>query len=152
LREGRAQTLQNQVNLEEQLSMGTWGTGAFENDGASDWAWELEKAVDLSLLQQALQPANGYLEAPEGELLVAASQVLAAALGGPAGELPEGVCQWLQQHPQLPFSQLLNQAHHGLLRVLGADSELAELWGESEEGAEWRRGVENLAAGLRPPS
>ena len=128
--------------------MGTWGTDAFENDGASDWAWELEKAVDLSVLQQALQPAEGYLEAPEGELLVAASQVLAAALGAPAPAIPDGVHQWLQQHPQLKYSQLLGLAQRGLARVLGADSELAELWGESDEGAQWRRGVQELAAGL----
>ena len=26
--------------------MGTWGMGTFDDDGASDWVWELEEATD----------------------------------------------------------------------------------------------------------
>lgn len=35
--------------------MGAWGHGAFDNDTACDWAYELEQASDLSLVDIALQ-------------------------------------------------------------------------------------------------
>lgn len=123
--------------------MGTWGIGAFENDGVSDWVWELEKASDLEVLRAALSPPEGYLEAPDGELAVAASELVAAASGAQR-TLPDSVQQWLGQHHTLPFSQLVPLARQALARVLGSQSELVELWEESDEGAEWRSGVEAL--------
>lgn len=128
--------------------MGTWGVGAFENDGVSDWVWELEKANDLEVLRQALEPESGYLEAPDGEILIAAAEVLAAALRAPGQGLPEGVVGWLALHPQLNFAELLPQARQGLARVLSQDSELVELWEESDEAGDWRRNVEDLVGRL----
>ena len=47
--------------------MGAWGVGTFENDDASDWAYQLEEAGDLDLVQVTLAAAadpEAYLEAP----------------------------------------------------------------------------------------
>ena len=35
--------------------MGTWGTGPFDDDGASDWAWELQEAHDWSVVDVTLR-------------------------------------------------------------------------------------------------
>ena len=123
--------------------MGTWGTGAFENDSVSDWAWELEKAEGLEILRSALVLPEGYLEAPDGELVVAAAEIVAAALGA-ARPLPDNVQQWLEDHRKLPFAELLPLARQGLERVLGSESELAELWEDGDDGSAWRSDVETL--------
>jgi hypothetical protein len=34
--------------------MGAWAHDTFDNDTACDWAFDLEKAADLSLVTQAL--------------------------------------------------------------------------------------------------
>jgi hypothetical protein len=34
--------------------MGTWGTGAFDNDTAADWLYALEEVDDLSLIETTI--------------------------------------------------------------------------------------------------
>ena len=46
--------------------MGTWGTGAFDNNTAADWSFEMAAAEDLSPVLQAidriLKPHSELLE------------------------------------------------------------------------------------------
>jgi hypothetical protein len=50
--------------------MGTWGVGTFENDGASDFVYEVEAAPVVATLRRALDEvadvvaAGDYLERP----------------------------------------------------------------------------------------
>lgn len=61
--------------------MGAWDIDAFGNDAACDWAYELEKAKDLSLidstLSKVIRTGNGYLESPDSCQALAAAEVLA---------------------------------------------------------------------------
>lgn len=128
--------------------MGTWGTGPFDDDNASDWAAEAEEAEDWSVVEQALRvPGDGYLEAPDGQTAWAAAAVVAAADDGSAVQLPENVSAWVDAHRASRPAELRALAVQALQRVLGDQSELAELWQESGD-AEWRTNVQQLASRL----
>jgi len=128
---------------------GAWDTGAFDNDDALDWVWELAESSDLSVVKGALQYAIGetdYLEAPDASMAIAAAEVVAALRGNPATGLPPEVSDWVQQHQFEVGADLANIAREAVLRVQVLDSsELAQLWSESEELAEaWRASLADL--------
>lgn len=128
--------------------MGAWGHEPFENDTAMDWSYDLEESTDLSVLSRALQPGPGYLEADQGTELLAAAAVVAGALH-PVTQLPENVQNWLQRHAGLEFGSLRVPARQGIDRVLGAESELRELWEENEENFNaWQASLQKLMVAL----
>ena len=68
--------------------MGAWGAGIFENDGASDFVWEVEAAPAILTLMRpidaivALVKSGDYLEMPLCEEAAAAAEMLAALRNG----------------------------------------------------------------------
>lgn len=129
--------------------MGTWGVSAFDNDDANDWAYALEQTADLSLVESALaavEQAEEYLEAPEACHALAACEVLARLKGHPGhtDAYTVNVDQWITAHPMAPPAELVCRALSAIDRILGADSELCELWGGSDEDANWLAAVEDL--------
>jgi len=130
--------------------MGTWGLGSFDNHDASDWVYDLEKARDVSLLRSTIAAVNnekGYLEAPTCVNALAASEVVAALMGRPAGDLPEGVVSWVASNGKLDAKGLRPDAIAAIDRIL-ADSELKELWGETDDAANWQVLVNDLRGRL----
>jgi hypothetical protein len=130
--------------------MGAWSHESFENDDAMDWVGELEGAEGTEPIVEAfeavLQTAD-YLEAPEASMGLAAAEVVAALLGKPAAKLPDEVTSWVAgQRP--PPSALFKKARRVVERIL-EDSELKDLWAESEELATWQQEVEGLLRRLR---
>ena len=130
--------------------MGTWGVNAFENDTALDWVWELEESEDLSVVVAALEgpladDADEYLEAPVCEMALAAAEIVAALKGHPPEKLPLEADDWVKRNRgRLKVDQeLIETAHDAIARVV-ADSELRELWDESEELAAWEKALESL--------
>jgi hypothetical protein len=128
--------------------MGTWGTGPFEDDNASDWAWELEEADDWSVVETALRaaaevPGDAYLEAPDGQIAWAAAAVVAASENPSEVPLPDELRAWLDRHQDSRPSQLRPLALAATQRVLADNSELVELWRDEGED-EWRANVEGL--------
>ncbi|MFI7098152.1 DUF4259 domain-containing protein [Streptomyces sp. NPDC050161] len=133
--------------------MGTWGTDPFGGDAAADFAAGLAGLPEsrrLFAVRAALAEAaeeRRYLEAPEGEVAVAAAALLAAARPGAAPCAPAlGPGQAIPE----PSEELAGLAVHALDRVLAPDSELAELWDESDAGQEWRASVAGLRTALGP--
>jgi len=132
--------------------VGTWGIGPFDDDGASDWAWELQEAQDWSVVEVALRGAaevggDAYLEAPDGQVAWAAAAVVAAADDPSAVTLPDEVTNWVDRHREARPSATRPLALQAVQRVLADNSELAELWREAGED-EWRANVEKVAAAL----
>lgn len=133
--------------------MGTWSHLPFGNDDASDWAYGLENQQDLSFmvhtLEQAL-PEDDYLEAPEACNAIAAVEVLAKLLG--KGTQHDGytdpVDDWIQSVHLEPNAELRQLAAQVLQRVLSADSELHELWQDSDDYALWLQSIEALQAAI----
>ncbi len=117
--------------------MGAWSHEPFGNDDANDWAYGLENVDDLSLIEQTLDivlEADEYLEAPEASEAVAAVEVLAKILGKgtQSDSYTEKVDVWVKSVSIRPDAALLSKAKRVLQRVLDDNSELRELWEESD--------------------
>ncbi|MBS2037156.1 DUF4259 domain-containing protein [bacterium] len=133
--------------------MGTWGTGAFDNDGALDWVYDLEEAKEpVRFLGEALQAGlnEEYLESTEAESALAAAEVVAALMGRPAAELPQSVTDWLSKNSALKLPpELAQQAAAAIDRVRTPPSEMMELWEESGEMDGWLTGLGQLRDRLK---
>jgi hypothetical protein len=134
--------------------MGAWGVLAFDNDDAGDWAYGLEEVDDLSLVESAFEVVEGagdYLEAPDASNALAACEVIARLQGKPgyANAYTETVDNWVAAHPMKPSANLVARAGSMIDRILGENSELAELWRESDEGDAWVAAVEELRGRVR---
>lgn len=134
--------------------MGTWGIGPFENDSANDWAYSLEETTDLSLVESTLDEviasAGDYLEVDQAASGLAACEVLACMLG--RGSAPdaytETIQSWVSGVALKPDAAVLAKAQSALDRILADDSELRELWEESEEADAWLSSVQDLRSRL----
>lgn len=133
--------------------MGTWGTGTFENDGASDWVYDLEETkAPVQFLSDTLKAGlnDEYLESGDAENALAAAEVVAALLGHPAANLPQSVTSWLASHERLELSSdLREQAVAAVDRAHRPPCELLELWEESGEMENWLAGVTDLEGRLK---
>lgn len=135
--------------------MGAWSHEPFGNDTACDWAYELEGQRDFSHVARTIQAVldNGaeYLEDSPATEAVAAAEVLARSLGrGTQNDTyTEDVDDWLATVDAKPSPELLRLADKALTRILGPESELRELWEESQEFDAWKASIETLQAALR---
>jgi hypothetical protein len=128
--------------------MGAWGSGSFENDSAGDWSYELEDG-DASTVRAALNQALGdeELEVDEASAVVAAAEIVAAALGKPGANLPEEVTDFLAKNGVSITAADGKLARQALERVV-AKSELQALWDENGPNNEWRPVMADLLARL----
>jgi len=126
--------------------MGTWGVESFENDGASDWAYDLEASHDLGFLQETLDAVleAEYVDASLGENGVAAAEVVACLQGHPGAALPESVVGWLKKNQLTLPEDLVPKALQVVRRVQSPPSELLELWEDSTEFASWQAALTSL--------
>jgi hypothetical protein len=111
--------------------VGAWGSGPFDNDDAADFVDELD-GLDEGDRREALAAAltaaadeQDYLDGGVASIAVAAAALVAGGEQDDLGELAE----------------------QALVRVLGDDSELAELWAEGDESA-WVAEISKLRQAL----
>ncbi len=124
--------------------MGAWGYKSFDNDDACDWLDDLQDSDDLALLADTFTAADtDYLEAPDGSCILAAAEILLALLGR-GRALPEEAQEWVDSHAELNAALLKPAALTALEMLLGENSELDELWSESDEHALWRADVQEM--------
>lgn len=128
--------------------MGAWGIKSFENDDASDWLYDLEESDDLSVIQKALQLDNAYIEAPECCNALAAAEVVLALLGKPRPGIPENAMEWVNKNPIDP-SLIVPSAIDAVSLVLSGNSELNELWAETDEHTLWQEDVKEILRKLK---
>lgn len=132
--------------------MGAWGYQAFDNDSAWDWCTDFREEEDKALfLERTFCPEalEGYIEVDEGAYVIAAAEMLYALLLGPRPCLPDGWKAWAKNKPVVIPRALCLRAVEALERVVGADSEVAELWEENEDMYSlWREDVAVLHGGL----
>jgi Domain of unknown function (DUF4259) len=147
-------------DTEVRRMMGTWGFGPFENDNAQDWVLEeLEGHSGAQVLGRAIRPVadsepDENIDAPSGEIALAAAEVVAAINGYPAADLPWQAHAYLGRPLEEPVDQLKYLALLSVNRVLAANSELAEVWSDasSEDSAAWRASIDDLCERLSAPS
>jgi hypothetical protein len=128
--------------------MGAWGFQAFENDDALDWLGELESGGVEAVRQGLTAAGDGYIEAPDGSVAIAAAEITAAAQGSPPGDLPEEAATWVTAHGDELGTDDVQLALEAVERVAGRESELAELWDDADE-PEWQESLDNLSERLR---
>lgn len=131
--------------------MGTWSTGSFDNDDASDFLVRLQSrgtdAVRNALEEVAGRDAQDYVQVDSAAAAIAAAEIVAAARDGQVSQLPETAQEWLDEHREsvaAPSMQAL--ARRAVERVL-MQSELKELWregGPDAQSAVWENGVREL--------
>lgn len=135
--------------------MGTWAVDSFGNDDAADWAFGLEGAKDLSLVERTLDKviagASEYVDAPDAAEALAAIEVIARLQGnwGQRSPYSEPVDNWVEANKFLPTTALVGKAHRVLDLIVGQNSELNELWEESDDHADWIAAVEELKSRVR---
>lgn len=133
--------------------MGAWGAGSFENDDASDWLADFRDEPDKELISDALSAvadgdADEYLEAPDCSVGLAAAELVAALKGAPASDMPDEAKRCVEALNVKADAGMLSLALRAVERIK-TNSELKELWDESENPGEWYAAVENLEARLR---
>ena len=130
--------------------MGAWSADTFGNDDACDWAYGLENVNDLSLLESTLDTllshGTEYVEAPEASEALAAIEAIARLQGnwGERNAYTEPVDEWVEKTKLQPSAALTKKAHLVIERILAENSELKELWQESEEYEAWQAFVAEL--------
>lgn len=134
--------------------MGAWGYGSFENDDAADFLVDARDSGDLSLIREVLDnvlTSTEYVEAPDASRAIAATEIVAAAMGRPtaAAQQEDGLRQWLARIRPTIDPDLAAQAREALARILARDSELRELWEETDEFSEWRESVTEIVRQLQ---
>jgi hypothetical protein len=118
--------------------MSAWTSGLFDNDDALDFIDDLAEAPDWRTVVQALDYVTkqaGYLEAPEGQIAVAAAAIVAAAVGD-VTILPDNYRE-LKAAFGAPPEGAVALARSALARVVAPASELDELWQEGDEHDAW---------------
>lgn len=115
--------------------MGTWDYKPLDNDLAADLAAEFNEEKDAAVLSDpiqraAMKPEGAYIDSPDCEEAVAAAYLLTTEFTDKSEHL-----------------DLRNQAKIALTRVLD-NSELKELWHESEEYSQWEDSVKALIKDL----
>jgi hypothetical protein len=131
--------------------MGAWSEGSFDNDDAGDWVWELEKAEDFSILEEAFSAVTDAGDDPEASdcsVAVAAAEVVAALRHQPAAKLPDEAEGFVARLDRPPSPELVAAALAALRRVKKR-SELQELWDESKDGEKWHEAIEELESRLQ---
>ncbi|NJO56556.1 MAG: DUF4259 domain-containing protein [Rhodospirillales bacterium] len=86
---------------------------------------------------------DDYLDADPCCEALAAAEVVAAWAGVPAADLDDKVRAWVAQQQATDLIHLIEKAQRVLARVR-TDSELKDLWEETDSFAEWQAVQANL--------
>ena len=130
--------------------MGAWGTDSFANDDAMDWIAELEArglAATGGAFAAVDETADDYLDAVMSSCALAAAEVTAALHGRSSATIPEEIATWVAANPGDPGKALLSSARR-IVDVVGKQSELRDLWEESDEFEIWRAELADLKTRL----
>ena len=130
--------------------MGAWNFTAFGNDDAADFSGALQGAKHpVALLKKTFARAavQDYLEALDGSQIVAAASVVAADCNEDPQGLPEDVAAWVATRNG-KLKSLAPIALTAIQRVTSEDSELCELWQDSEDFEQWLETVESIGRTL----
>ncbi|MDQ3047248.1 MAG: DUF4259 domain-containing protein [Bacteroidota bacterium] len=135
--------------------MGAWGLKNFENDSALDFTADvLEGSKNLiknAILKINNANADDYLESDDCVEALAAMEFIATAKGNAPTDLTDDLQKWLKKNDVLQFKsglfgKKLDMTELSLkaLDRISSNSELKELWEESEEFNDWLKIIEDL--------
>lgn len=144
------------LTSKEIRNMGTWGTGAFDSDGAADWANAYDDTTPeerLAFLERTLAKAHGggYLEVDDCVQVIAAAATIAALLpDAPTEPIAYGP-ESLGAEPRFEISGgLRDAAIAALLKVIEPATEWSQLWDDAGALDVVIAGVKRLIGALQP--
>lgn len=125
--------------------MGAWGLKTFENDYALDWVGSLISQNKKDMVIRALKEIelnNEYIEAPECSEALCAIEIISNIKSKDSSNLPEELLEWINKKrgllkKSITFSQSEIELAISTLQKIINDSELKELWQESDNYQEW---------------
>lgn len=128
--------------------MGTWGLGSFDNDMACDWAYELKKTSDLSVIEKAINAVfeDDFIDSDVASEAIAAIETIAKMKGhaGVQNSYTEAVDVWVTKNKLVIPVALQEKAKQALALILGDSSELYELWAETKDLDTWKAEIKLL--------
>ena len=129
--------------------MGAWAEDTFGNDTACDWIGTFLDDPGLSTVKSAIEAvlkANNYLDSDGACECLAACEVIARLQGkwGLRNAYSEDLDRWIEANPIDVPEDLKAAADSAIERILGANSELPELWDEGGRNEEWHQAVDDL--------
>jgi hypothetical protein len=135
--------------------VGSWGVASFENDAAGDWFLLVEEAPDPGAVMASaiddVASAAGFLEVDACCEAIAAAELCACCAGQLPDRLPDNVDGWVQANPHGPHADEVELAIQAVTRVR-EESELRDLWEDSEDWSQWLAEVDHLLSRLRRSS
>ena len=131
--------------------VGSWGLASFENDAAGDWFLLVEEAPDpgavmASAIDDVVSAAE-FLEVDACCEAIAAAELCACCAGQRPDRLPDNVDGWVQANPHAPHADEVELAMQAVTRVR-EESELRELWEDSEDCSQWLAEMDQLVSRL----
>jgi hypothetical protein len=129
--------------------MGTWAADSFGNDSACDWIHSFLDEPGLPAIKRSIGAvinADDHIDCDTAQNCVAACEVIARLQGqwGIRNSYSEELDKWIAANPIAVPNNLKTAADSAIERILGEDSELAELWNEGLPDLAWRRAIEDL--------
>jgi len=134
--------------------MGAWGHGTFDNDTACDFGAAIADGGGVMLVEEALDrvlaSVGKYLEVSDGEEGLAAAEIVARVKGSRGVETAytESIDTWIKRARHSVSADVIEKAKRAIARILADNSELVEVWAESNEFDAWKGSVEALQARL----
>ncbi|MCW2873847.1 MAG: hypothetical protein JWL99_5167 [Streptomyces oryziradicis] len=139
------------AKLSEEIIVGTWDTGPFDNDTAADFANALDdaepeerEALIRGVLTRTVNATGTLVEAEEA--VAAAALIAAQCPGAEAVDTPYG-----PETPMPVFSaDLRRRADEALARIISDESGLASNWVDPGDRKRWGAALNHLRAVLAP--
>ena len=128
--------------------MGSWGYAALEDDTALDFIGEFSDAPSIDSIRVTLVAATDaeFIDDYAGPRALAAAEVVAAMNGKPFANLNEAVVSWASSQGS-PDSALKASAVQAVQKVFD-DSELREIWEDSDAIEPWGKALDDLKSRL----
>lgn len=130
--------------------MGSWSIKPFGNDSALDWLSGVQKSKDgkeiISIAVESI--INGYDGcATKAEEAIAAISIISAATNDPVKGTSQDAKSWVNISGFVPTFDLIDKALSAL-EIVTTDSELYDLWAESNSLKTWLKDIEKIKSVL----
>jgi hypothetical protein len=93
-----------------------------------------------------IEIGDDYLESWIAEEALMAAEIVARLNGkpGPQSSYFETIDGWIARQKTKPGPPLIDKARRAVARILGAESEIVELWQDSDDFEGWKASVEDV--------
>ena len=133
--------------------MGAWGVGAFENDTALDWLADFDDegadAIVEALETVGEADADAFVDVDEASCALAAAELVAALKTGDTSRLPDTAATSLASYRDDIVVADLRRLALGAIARIKSDSELNDLWRDSDDHDDWISELDALVDRLR---